>query len=90
MRSRDQPRLAVGDMSVDGTPTPSLNLIDITAPKPPQPALKRCCFSRSQSTTFADGGQATGLRTVWIDRGTWPGHEHDADRIVTDVPQAER
>ncbi|MER5619964.1 HAD family hydrolase [Streptosporangium sp. NPDC002544] len=34
------------------------------------------------------GGQAAGLRTVWIDRGTWPGHEHDADYVVTDVLQA--
>ncbi|AWS42557.1 HAD family hydrolase [Streptosporangium sp. 'caverna'] len=34
------------------------------------------------------GGQAAGLRTVWIDRGTWPGHEHDADHVVTDVLQA--
>ncbi|MEV4063691.1 HAD family hydrolase [Nonomuraea dietziae] len=33
------------------------------------------------------GGQA-GLRTVWIDRGTWPGHEHDADHVATDVLQA--
>ncbi|SNT64226.1 putative hydrolase of the HAD superfamily [Streptosporangium subroseum] len=34
------------------------------------------------------GGQAAGLRTVWIDRGMWPGHEHDADHVVTDVLQA--
>jgi putative hydrolase of the HAD superfamily len=34
------------------------------------------------------GGHAAGLRTVWIDRGTWPGHEHDADHVVTDVLQA--
>ncbi|MEV4752222.1 hypothetical protein AB0K21_38200 [Streptosporangium sp. NPDC049248] len=34
------------------------------------------------------GGRAAGLRTVWIDRGTWPDHRHDADHAVTDVPQA--
>ncbi|MGW3367287.1 HAD family hydrolase [Streptosporangium canum] len=34
------------------------------------------------------GGQAAGLRTVWIDRGTWPGQEHEADHVVTDVLQA--
>lgn len=34
------------------------------------------------------GGQAAGLRTVWIDRGTWADQEHDADHVVTDVLQA--
>lgn len=33
------------------------------------------------------GGQAAGLRTVWIDRGTWPDQEHEADHVVTDVLQ---
>ncbi|WP_424536669.1 HAD family hydrolase [Sphaerisporangium viridialbum] len=34
------------------------------------------------------GGQAAGLRTVWIDRGSWPGHEHGADHVVADVLDA--
>ncbi|WP_449063637.1 HAD family hydrolase [Planomonospora algeriensis] len=34
------------------------------------------------------GGRAAGLRTVWIDRGTWPDEEHAADHVVTDVLQA--
>ncbi|MER6174415.1 HAD family hydrolase [Streptosporangium sp. NPDC001681] len=34
------------------------------------------------------GGRAAGLRTVWGDRGTWPGQEHEADHVVTDVLQA--
>ncbi|MGV9778844.1 HAD family hydrolase [Streptosporangium sp. NPDC003464] len=34
------------------------------------------------------GGRAAGLRTVWIDRGTWLGQEHAADHVVTDVLQA--
>jgi FMN phosphatase YigB (HAD superfamily) len=34
------------------------------------------------------GGRAAGLRTVWIDRGTWPDHEHDADHVVGDVLEA--
>ncbi|MEV4251143.1 HAD hydrolase-like protein [Streptosporangium canum] len=34
------------------------------------------------------GGRAAGLRTVWVDRGTWPGQEHEADHVVTDVLQA--
>ncbi|GAA4225169.1 FMN phosphatase YigB (HAD superfamily) [Streptosporangium album] len=34
------------------------------------------------------GGQAAGLRTIWIDRGTWVGHDHSADHVATDVLQA--
>ncbi|MEU7990103.1 HAD family hydrolase [Streptosporangium canum] len=34
------------------------------------------------------GGQAAGLRTIWIDRRTWPDHEHTADHVVTDVLRA--
>ncbi|GLW05410.1 hypothetical protein Misp01_05400 [Microtetraspora sp. NBRC 13810] len=34
------------------------------------------------------GGRGAGLRTVWIDRGTWPGHQSDADHVVSDVVQA--
>ncbi|MFD8530941.1 HAD family hydrolase [Streptosporangium canum] len=34
------------------------------------------------------GGQTAGLRTVWVDRGAWPGHEHSPDYVVTDVIQA--
>ncbi|MFI6995786.1 HAD family hydrolase [Nonomuraea wenchangensis] len=35
-----------------------------------------------------EGGQAAGLRTIWIDRGTWPGHRHQADHVVNDVVEA--
>lgn len=35
-----------------------------------------------------DGGNAAGLRTIWIDRGAWPGHEHSPDYVVTDVIHA--
>ncbi|MER6177798.1 HAD family hydrolase [Streptosporangium sp. NPDC001681] len=34
------------------------------------------------------GGRAAGLHTIWVDRGTWPDHDHDADHVVTDVLQA--
>ncbi|WP_229798175.1 HAD family hydrolase [Planomonospora parontospora] len=34
------------------------------------------------------GGRAASLRTVWIDRGTWPDQEREADHVVTDVLQA--
>ncbi|WP_433222134.1 HAD hydrolase-like protein [Microtetraspora malaysiensis] len=34
------------------------------------------------------GGRAAGLQTIWIDRGTWPVHEPDADHVVTDALRA--
>ncbi|WP_405140663.1 HAD hydrolase-like protein [Sphaerisporangium sp. NBC_01403] len=34
------------------------------------------------------GGRAAGLRTIWIDRGTWPAVEHNADHVVPDVTHA--
>jgi FMN phosphatase YigB (HAD superfamily) len=34
------------------------------------------------------GGREAGLRTIWINRGTWPDHDHQADHVVTDVLQA--
>ncbi|GII79096.1 hypothetical protein Sru01_40780 [Sphaerisporangium rufum] len=34
------------------------------------------------------GGRAAGLRTIWIDRGLWPGGDHQADHVVKDVLQA--
>ncbi|WP_424537205.1 HAD hydrolase-like protein [Sphaerisporangium viridialbum] len=39
-------------------------------------------------TADTAGGRAAGLRTIWIDRGTWPGVDHQADHVVTDVLQA--
>jgi FMN phosphatase YigB (HAD superfamily) len=35
-----------------------------------------------------EGGRVAGLRTIWIDRGTWLGREHGANHVVTDVIQA--
>ncbi|MEV4159252.1 HAD hydrolase-like protein [Nonomuraea dietziae] len=34
------------------------------------------------------GGRSAGLRTIWIDRGTWPERDQAADHVVTDVLQA--
>ncbi|MGW7477100.1 HAD family hydrolase [Nonomuraea muscovyensis] len=34
------------------------------------------------------GAQAAGLRAIWIDRGTWPGHPHAADHTVRDITDA--
>ncbi|WP_344210456.1 HAD family hydrolase [Nonomuraea bangladeshensis] len=35
-----------------------------------------------------EGGQAAGLRTIWIDRGTWPDHRHHADHVIADISEA--
>jgi HAD superfamily hydrolase (TIGR01549 family) len=35
-----------------------------------------------------DGGRASGLRTIWIDRGTRSRHDHSADHVVSDVIHA--
>ncbi|MEU8272121.1 HAD family hydrolase [Sphaerisporangium sp. NPDC049002] len=34
------------------------------------------------------GGRAAGLRTIWIDRGTWSSDDHGADHVVSDVIEA--
>lgn len=34
------------------------------------------------------GAQAAGLLGIWVDRGTWLGHQHRADHVVTDVTEA--
>ncbi|GAA1506530.1 haloacid dehalogenase type II [Sphaerisporangium rubeum] len=39
-------------------------------------------------TTDIAGGRAAGLRTIWIDGGTYPGVDHQSDHAVTDVLQA--
>ncbi|MFI9556142.1 HAD family hydrolase [Nonomuraea endophytica] len=33
------------------------------------------------------GGRGAGLRTIWVDRGAWPGAVNGADHVVTDVVQ---
>ncbi|MFC7647575.1 HAD family hydrolase [Streptosporangium lutulentum] len=70
---------------VEGIRKPETGLFEIAA--------KQCGASLADGGwmigdhLFADigGGQTAGLRTVWIDRGTWPDHEHSADHVVTDV-----
>ncbi|MFC0866265.1 hypothetical protein ACFHYQ_28615 [Sphaerimonospora cavernae] len=34
------------------------------------------------------GGRAAGLRTIWVDRGSWPSVDDQADYAVADVLQA--
>lgn len=73
---------------IEGIRKPDIGLFEI--------ATKRCGMTLADGGWMvgdhpvADiaGGGAAGLRTVWIDRGTWPNHKHDADHVVTDVLQA--
>jgi len=73
---------------VDGMRKPDIGLFEVAA--------KRCGVVLADGGWMvgdhlvADigGGRAAGLRTIWVDRGTWPDHDHNADHVVTDVLQA--
>jgi putative hydrolase of the HAD superfamily len=73
---------------LEGIRKPDVGLFEIAA--------RRCGMSLADGGwmvgdhLIADigGGRAAGLRTVWVDRGTWPDQEHGADHVVTDVLQA--
>ncbi|MFF5109630.1 HAD family hydrolase [Streptosporangium sp. NPDC000509] len=73
---------------VDGMRKPDIDLFEVAA--------KRCGVALADGGWMvgdhlvADigGGRAAGLRTIWVDRGTWPDHDHNADHVVTDVLQA--
>ncbi|MFF3671082.1 HAD family hydrolase [Microtetraspora malaysiensis] len=59
-------------------------------------AAKRCGVTLAEGgwmigdnlTADIAGGRAAGLRTIWVDRSTWPEHEHNADHVVGDVLEA--
>ncbi|MFG1975542.1 HAD family hydrolase [Nonomuraea fuscirosea] len=73
---------------VEGIRKPDARLFQIAA--------QRCGVSLAEGgwmvgdNLVADiaGGQAAGLRGIWVDRGTWQGHEHRADHVVADVAEA--
>ncbi len=73
---------------VEGIRKPESGLFEIAA--------QRCGASLAEGgwmvgdNLIADvqGGQAAGLRTIWIAQGTWPGHEHQADHVVADASEA--
>ncbi|KAB8182109.1 HAD-IIIA family hydrolase [Nonomuraea phyllanthi] len=73
---------------VEGIRKPETGLFEIAA--------QRCGASLAEGgwmvgdNLIADiqGARSAGLRTVWVDRGTWPGHEHQADHVVTDTTKA--
>ncbi|GGK80656.1 hypothetical protein Sme01_44960 [Sphaerisporangium melleum] len=73
---------------VEGIRKPDVALFEIAA--------KRCGMTLAGGgwvigdnlTADIASGRAAGLRTIWVDRGTWPGVDHQADHVVTDVLQA--
>lgn len=73
---------------LEGMRKPDVGLFEIAA--------KRCGMALAEGgwmvgdnlTADIAGGRAAGLRTIWIDRGTWSGVDHQADHVVTDVLQA--
>ncbi|WP_030507914.1 HAD family hydrolase [Microbispora rosea] len=73
---------------IEGTRKPSVGLFEIAA--------RRCGMSLAAGGWMIGdhpvkdigGGQAAGLRTVWVDRGMSQHQEHEADHVVTDVLQA--
>ncbi|KAA9376007.1 HAD family hydrolase [Microbispora cellulosiformans] len=75
-------------LGLEGIRKPDVGLFEIAA--------KRCGVALAEGgwmigdnlTADMAGGRAEGLRTTWIDRGAWPGVDHQADYVVTDVLQA--
>ncbi|MER6174423.1 HAD family hydrolase [Streptosporangium sp. NPDC001681] len=73
---------------IEGVRKPKVGLFEIAA--------KRCGMSvvdgrwviGDHLTADVAGGRVAGLQMIWVDRSTWPGHEHSADHVVTDVIQA--
>ncbi|MFI7618255.1 HAD family hydrolase [Nonomuraea terrae] len=72
----------------EGIRKPELRLFEIAA--------QRCGTTLAQGgwmvgdNLIADirGARTAGLHTIWIDRGSWPGEEHQADHVVNDVIEA--
>ncbi|GAA4092248.1 HAD family hydrolase [Nonomuraea soli] len=73
---------------VEGIRKPEVGLFEIAA--------KRCGLSLAGGgwmvgdnlTADIEGGRNAGLRTIWVDHGTWPGKEHRADHVVGNVAEA--
>lgn len=73
---------------IEGIRKPETRLFEIAA--------ERCGMALSGGgwvigdnlTADIAGGRSAGLRTIWIDRGTWPDQDHEADHTVTDVLEA--
>jgi HAD superfamily hydrolase (TIGR01549 family) len=73
---------------VEGVRKPDTGLFEIAAERCGVTLIAGGWMIGDHLVADIGGGRAAGLRTIWIDRGRWPDHEHDADHVVTDVLQA--
>jgi putative hydrolase of the HAD superfamily len=72
----------------EGIRKPEVGLFEIAAKRCGVTLVEGGWVIGDNLTADIAGGRAAGLRTIWIDRGTWPGVNHEADHVVTDVLQA--
>jgi HAD superfamily hydrolase (TIGR01549 family) len=73
---------------VEGIRKPAAGLFEIAAQRCGMTVADGGWMVGDNLTADIIGGQTAGLRTIWVDRGTWPGRDHSADHVVTDVIQA--
>ncbi|MCC5578199.1 HAD family hydrolase [Microtetraspora sp. AC03309] len=73
---------------IEGVRKPEAALFEIAAERCNRTLAQGGWMIGDNLTADIAGGRAVGLRTAWIDRGTWPDHEHNADHVVADVFQA--
>jgi len=73
---------------VDGMRKPDIDLFEVAAKRCGAVLADGGWMVGDHLVADIGGGCAAGLRTIWIDRGTWPDHDHNADHVVTDVLQA--
>mgnify|MGYP000128855265 CR=1 FL=1 len=72
----------------EGIRKPDTRLFEIAAQRCGTTLAKGGWMVGDNLVADVGGGQGAGLRTIWIDRGTWPGRDHAAHHVVTDVIQA--
>ena len=73
---------------VDGMRKPNIGLFEVAAKRCGAVLADGGWMIGDHLVAEIGGGSAAGLRTIWVDRGTWPDHDHNADHVVTDVLQA--
>ncbi|MER7209867.1 HAD family hydrolase [Streptosporangium sp. NPDC000239] len=73
---------------VEGIRKPDVGLFEIAARRRGMALADGGWMIGDHPVKDIGGGQAAGLRTVWINRGDWRDQEHGADHVVTDVLQA--
>ncbi|MEV6160242.1 HAD family hydrolase [Nonomuraea sp. NPDC052129] len=73
---------------VEGIRKPETGLFEITAQRCGTSLAKGGWMVGDNLIADIQGAQTAGLCTIWIDRGTWPGHERQADHVVADTVDA--